>query len=222
MCRNRSHLHTVHMMCLCVASLWCEQVLSKGCVCLFSRCGLVVMWTSSAAGRNLDWKTSSCMSSWHTLSFVTVYLVSAVFCQIFIKFQHCLQCLTLFVRRQEEHPACKNQVMRCWCCYLSGSEVSIRSSQCHCHPNTPSTLASLKSRLVFAARCYASAVLAMGLCLSVTSRSSTKMAEHRITQATPHNSPGTLVFWRQRSPRNSTGVTPYWGPKCTKSVTFDK
>jgi len=44
---------------------------------------------------------------------------------------------------------------------------------------------------------------------SVTSRSSTKTAKQRITQTTPHNSPGTLVFWRQRSPRNSTGVTPY-------------
>jgi len=53
---------------------------------------------------------------------------------------------------------------------------------------------------VFTARCYASAVLAMGLCLclsvciclsvSVTSRSSTKTAKHRITQTTPHDSTG--------------------------------
>jgi len=68
---------------------------------------------------------------------------------------------------------------------------------------------------VFTARCYASAVLAMGLCLSVsvsvTSQSSTKTAKHRITQTTPHDSPGTLVFWRQRSLRNSTGVTPLRG-----------
>jgi len=51
---------------------------------------------------------------------------------------------------------------------------------------------------VFTARCYASAVLAVGLCLSVclsvTSRSSTETAKHRITQTTPHDSPGTLVF----------------------------
>jgi len=50
----------------------------------------------------------------------------------------------------------------------------------------------------FTARCYASAVLAMGLCLSVsvsvTSRSSTKTAKRRITQTTPHDSRGTLVF----------------------------
>ena len=41
---------------------------------------------------------------------------------------------------------------------------------------------------------------AMGLCLclsasvSVTSRSSTKTAKRRITQTTPHDTPGTLVF----------------------------
>ena len=32
------------------------------------------------------------------------------------------------------------------------------------------------------------------VCLSVTSRSSTKTAKRRITQTTPHDSPGTLVF----------------------------
>jgi len=54
------------------------------------------------------------------------------------------------------------------------------------------------SVLFFTARCYASAVLAMGLCLSVrlcpclsvTSLSSTKTAKQRITQTTPHHSPG--------------------------------
>jgi len=66
------------------------------------------------------------------------------------------------------------------------------------------------------------AVLAMDLCLcvsvclsvslSVWSRSSTKTAKHRITQTTPHDSPGNLIFWCQRSPRNSTGVTPYGAP----------
>ena len=76
--------------------------------------------------------------------------------------------------------------------------------------------------LVFTARCYASAVLAMGLCtsvclclcLSVTSRCSTKTAKRRITQTTPHDTPGSLVFWCQRCPRNSTGVTPYEGAEC--------
>jgi len=76
------------------------------------------------------------------------------------------------------------------------------------------------ARLVFTARCYASAVLAMGLCLSVcvcpsvTSQSSTKTAKRRITQITPHDTPVSLVFWRQRSLRNSTGVIPYKGAEC--------
>ena len=70
----------------------------------------------------------------------------------------------------------------------------------------------------FTTRCYASAVLAMGLCLSVclsvTSRSSTKSAKLWITQTTVQDSTGTLVFWRQWSPRNSTGITPCGGAKC--------
>ena len=81
-------------------------------------------------------------------------------------------------------------------------------------------------KILFTARCYASTVLAMGLCSSVTSRSSTKMAKHRITQTTPHDSPGTLVFWRQRSLQNLNGVTPYKGAECwsggSKSATFYK
>ena len=87
---------------------------------------------------------------------------------------------------------------------------------------------------LFTARCYASAVLAMTLCLSVcpsvrltvTSRCSTKTAKRRIIQITPHDSPGTLVYWCQRSPRNLSGVTPYEGAECrwggSKSATFDK
>jgi len=38
------------------------------------------------------------------------------------------------------------------------------------------------------------------VCVSVTSRSSTKTAKRKITQTTPHDSTGTLVFWCQRSP----------------------
>ena len=52
-----------------------------------------------------------------------------------------LQCF-LLVGRQEEHPACKNWVMRCWCGNLC---VCMWSSWCHYHPNTPLSLASFKS-----------------------------------------------------------------------------
>ena len=38
--------------------------------------------------------------------------------------------------------------MKCWCGYLSGAQIiCIWSSSCHCHPKTPSSLASFKSRL---------------------------------------------------------------------------
>jgi len=49
---------------------------------------------------------------------------------------------------------------------------------------------------VFTTRCYASAVLAMGLCpcLSVTSRCSTKTARRRIIQTTPHDTPRDSSF----------------------------
>ena len=64
------------------------------------------------------------------------------------------------------------------------------------------------------------------LCVSVTSQCSTKIAKHRKTQITPYDSPGTLVFWCQKSFRNSTGVTPNGGAKCrwgrVKSANFDK
>jgi len=44
---------------------------------------------------------------------------------------------------------------------------------------------------------------------AVPARTVTKKALH----ITPHNNPGSLVFWRQRSPRNSTGITPCGGAK---------
>ena len=56
------------------------------------------------------------------------------------------------------------------------------------------------------------------VCLSVTSRCSTKTAKRRIIQTTPHDTPGTLVFWCQRSPQNSAGVTPYEGAECRWGV----
>ena len=49
--------------------------------------------------------------------------------------------------------------------------------------------------------------------LSVTSRCSTETAK-QITQTTPHDSAGTLVFWRRKSRQNSNGITPNGGAKC--------
>jgi len=50
--------------------------------------------------------------------------------------------------------------------------------------------------------------LSVCVCLSVTLRYCIKTAKHRITQTTPHDSPMTLVFRRQRSLRNSNGIIP--------------
>ena len=60
---------------------------------------------------------------------------------------HIVKCLQCFVH-QEEHPACKNGVMRCWCGYLSGARCALfaygpADSQL---PITPLSLASFKSR----------------------------------------------------------------------------
>ena len=75
-----------------------------------------------------------------------------------------------------------------------------------------------RGRLENTKNSYVSAVLVMALCQSVhpsvTSRYSTKTAKRRITGTTPHDSPVTLVFWRQRFPQNSSGVTPCGGDKC--------
>jgi len=47
---------------------------------------------------------------------------------------------------------------------------------------------------MFTARRHATAVYAVAICLSVTSRCCTETAKRRITQRTPCNSPETLVF----------------------------
>jgi len=53
---------------------------------------------------------------------------------------------TVLVGHQEQHPACKNWVMRCWLSVWSKVKmICICSSWCHCHP---SSLDSLKSRMI--------------------------------------------------------------------------
>jgi len=45
-------------------------------------------------------------------------VVSFCFVLVFSLFAFCA--LKLLVRRQEEHAACENRVIRCWCAHLSG------------------------------------------------------------------------------------------------------
>jgi len=67
--------------------------------------------------------------------------------------QNAFSALTLLAGRQEEHLACKNWVMRCWCGYLSAARC--RFDYLHMvqlmplYPKTPSSPASVKSRPVY-------------------------------------------------------------------------
>ena len=78
----------------------------------------------------------------------------------------------------------------------------------------------LSTHNIFTERCYASTVLAMGLCLSVSvsvcvrlSQVGVLLKRLNVGSHKQHHT-GTLVFWCQRSPRNSIGVTPYEGAEC--------
>ena len=62
------------------------------------------------------------------------------------------------------------------------------------------------------ARRYASAVLAIVVCPSVTYQYCIKTSKRRITQTTPHDSPRTLLFAHQKSQQRSNGVTPMGVP----------
>jgi len=60
-----------------------------------------------------------------------------------------LVALTLLAGRQEEHPASKNCMMRCWCGHLEQGADGLHTVQLMpLHPKTSSSLASYKSRLV--------------------------------------------------------------------------
>jgi len=75
------------------------------------------------------------------------------------------------------------------------------------------------------ARCHATAISAIVVCVSVTSRCSTETAKRRITQTTPHDSPRDSSFLMPKISAKLT-VTANGGTKCRwgrlKLATFDK
>ena len=77
-------------------------------------------------------------------------------------------CLSASIERQEERPACKRRVMRCWCGYLSGVRCKRSATDATA---TPSSLASLKSRLVWHFWCQLTQIVLekrpLNRCLSV-------------------------------------------------------
>ena len=54
---------------------------------------------------------------------ITVFFCFVIYLYIFIF--NAFSALTLLIGRQEEHSACKNGVMRCWCGYLSGAKCRL-------------------------------------------------------------------------------------------------
>ena len=62
------------------------------------------------------------------------------------------------------------------------------------------------------ARYMLSSCVCPSVCLSVTCRYCIKTAERRITQTTPYDSPGTLVFWCQNIGEIATGSPPTGAP----------
>jgi len=129
---------------------------------------------------------------------------TAVFCDWVAKSQSwCAKCACAgtpwSTREFRDHVVPAALCSRCYLYERVWSKITSRYNE---------TKIAQQTKFIFTTQRYASAVLAMGLCLSVTSRSSTKTAKRRITQTTPHDSPGNLVFWCQRSLWNSTGITP--------------
>jgi len=52
---------------------------------------------------------------------------TAICCGFVVLLFVAFSALTLLAGRQEEHPACTNRVMRCWCGYLSGARCRLFS-----------------------------------------------------------------------------------------------
>ena len=66
-------------------------------------------------------------------------------------------------------------------------------------PNSVCNESIFFTRTALAMRGIACLCVCVSVCLSVTRRYCIKTAKRRITQKTPRDSPGTLVFWRQES-----------------------
>ena len=104
----------------------------------------------------------------------------------------------------------------CSCSYavsirsVSGVNASTHSLCVHWSISqlAPDSLHSDAVDPLFSPRRLGLPAVSLSVCLFVTSRYSIETAERRITQTTPHDGPGTLVFRCQRSRRNSNAVTP--------------
>ena len=100
----------------------------------------VIRWRIAGAGGHVNLRVAvSVIKSFEFLIFLYCLFILSAF-----------SALTLLVGLQEQHPACKNWVMRCWCGYLSGVRcISFAYGPADATASqNPSSLASFKSRLV--------------------------------------------------------------------------
>jgi len=113
----------------------------------FLTCNWLTVWHQNTCGMFLP------PTSWYRLARVVLHVVPLLLLFIFLIHHfitftiQIMLFLTLWVGRQEEHPACKKWVMRCWRGYL----CEVRCKWFACGPAdataTPSSLASLTSTL---------------------------------------------------------------------------
>jgi len=67
------------------------------------------------------WRSQAVVCSWQKQQTQSINSLSVLLPSVLFAFS----ALTLLVGRQEEQPACKNWVMRCWCGYLSGTRCRL-------------------------------------------------------------------------------------------------
>ena len=80
------------------------------------------MWVCCLCGHQGTWQK---WKFWDSAVEVMLCLYWSSFpCEV-LPFSVCLYALTLLVGHQEQHLACKNLVMRCWCGYLSGASCRL-------------------------------------------------------------------------------------------------
>jgi len=105
------------------------------------------MWVCCLCGHQGTWQK---WKFWDSAVEVMLCLYWSSFpCEV-LAFSVCLYALTLLVGHQEQHLACKNLVMRCWCGYLSGASCRLFAyvpADATATPK-PYRLASFKSTLV--------------------------------------------------------------------------
>jgi len=129
-----------------------------------------------------------------------------VHCEAMCRCHHCRSFWNeiLNPQRVPSFPKCGHR----WLVVTKSSTASMWQLSLCCHHHHP--FSPRDAMLVWY---LPSSYVRPSICLSVISRCSTKMAKPRIMQATSYDSPGTLVFWFQKSRWNSNGVTPNGGAK---------